>query len=153
MSLAGTYTETPAIFLQPRPLARTPGRLVLLPLLPRPRPVKPLPAEIWSKVLSYVIDDGADCRIGVPEKRARLRTKWELLFVCKPWVVSIVSSYAQQNRRVANGVCDFLLLVYHVFDFANRLIPLECRSSSALFQSPYLLCEHASKVRRSPVLL
>jgi hypothetical protein len=153
MSLAGTYTETPAIFLQPRPLARTPGRFVLLPLLPRPRPVKPLPAEIWSKVLSYVINDGADCRMGVPEKRARLRKKWELLFVCTPWVVSIVSSYAQQNRRVPDGVCDFLLLVYHVFDFANHLIPLECRSSSALFQSPYLLFEHASKVRRSPVLL
>lgn len=66
-----------------------------MPLLPRPRPVKPLPAEVWSKVLSYVIDDGADCRMGVPEKRARLRRKWELLFVCKPWVVSIVSFYAQ----------------------------------------------------------
>lgn len=91
--------------------------------------------------------------MGVPEKRARLREKRELLFVCKPWVVSIVSLYALQNRRVANGVCDFLLLVFHVFDFANCLIPLECRSSSALFQSPYLLCEHASKVRRSPVLL
>lgn len=86
MSLAGTYTETPAIFLQPRPLARTPGRFVLLPLLPRPRPVKPLPEEVWSQVLSYVIDDGADCRMDVPEKRARFRKKWDLLFVCKPWV-------------------------------------------------------------------
>ena len=92
MSLAGTCTEpTPAIFLQPRPLARTPGRFVLLPLLPRPRPVKPLPAEIWSKILSHVIDDGAECRMAVPEKRACLRKKWELLFVCTPWVVSIVS--------------------------------------------------------------
>jgi hypothetical protein len=114
MSLAGIYTETPAIFLQPRPLARTPGRFVLLPLLSRPRPIKPLPEEVWSKVLSYVIDDGADCRLGDPEKRARLRKKWDLLFVCKPWVVSIVSFYAQQNRRVGNGVCDFLLLLYHL---------------------------------------
>jgi hypothetical protein len=86
--------------------------------------------------------------VQVPEKRARLRRKWELLFVCKPWVVSIVSFYA-------NGVCYFLLLVNFTmcFDFANYLIPLECRSSSALFQSPYILCEHAPKVRCSPVLL
>ena len=118
MSLAGICTETPAIFLQPRPLARTPGSFVLLPLLPRPRPVKPLPAEVWSKVLSYVIDDGEDCPMGISEKRAHLRKKWGLLFVCKPWVVSIVSFYARQNRRVANGG-SLLLLVYHwhVFDF------------------------------------
>ena len=102
MSLAGVYTETPAIFLQPRPLARTPGSFVLLPLLPRPRPVKPLPAEVWSKVLSYVIDDGEDCRrMGVPEKRARWRKKWRLLFVCKHWVVSIVSFLPQRRVRFA----------------------------------------------------
>jgi len=119
MSLAGICTETPpAIFLQPRLLSRTPGRFVLLPLLPRPRPVKPLPAEVWSKVLSYVIDDGADSQIGVPEKRARLRKTWGLLFVLKPWVVSIVSFYAQQNRRVA--------------DFANHLF--------LLLELSYFLC-------------
>jgi len=97
MSLAGTYTETPAIFLQPRPLARTPGRFVLLPLLPRPRPVKPLPEEVWSKVLSYVIDDGADC-MGLPEKRACFKKKWELLFVCKPWVVSVIYIYLRPTE-------------------------------------------------------
>jgi hypothetical protein len=97
MSLASIYPETPAIFLRPRPLARTPGSFVLLPLLPGPRPVKPLPAEVWSKVLSYVVHDGEDGRIGSPERHARLRKKWELLFVCKPWVVSIVSFY----------MCDF----------------------------------------------
>ncbi|KAI9446796.1 hypothetical protein H4582DRAFT_1908448 [Lactarius indigo] len=87
MSLAGVYTETPTIFLQPRPLARYPGSFVLLPLLPRPRQVRPLPAEVWSKVLSYVIDDedGWIC-VPVPERRARLRERWRLLFVCKPWV-------------------------------------------------------------------
>ena len=94
MSLSGTYTETPDIFLQPRPLARTPGSFVLLPLLPQPRPVKPLPAELWSKILSYVVDNGEEGRMGAPERRARLRKKWELLFVCKPWVVSI---HVQEN--------------------------------------------------------
>ncbi|KAI0303505.1 hypothetical protein B0F90DRAFT_1667375 [Multifurca ochricompacta] len=86
MSLADLYTESPAIFLRPRPLARSPGSFILLPLLPRPRPVKPLPAEVWSTVLSYVIDDVEEGRLGVPERRALLRDKWRLLFVCKPWV-------------------------------------------------------------------
>ncbi|KAH9967987.1 hypothetical protein BC827DRAFT_461852 [Russula dissimulans] len=85
MSISGTYTESPAVFLRPRPLARTPGSFILLPLLPRPRPVKPLPAEVWSKVLSYVVDDGEDDRMRVPERRALLREKWKLLFVCKSW--------------------------------------------------------------------
>jgi hypothetical protein len=109
MSLvAGTHTETPAILLQPRPLARTPGRFVLLPLLPQPRSVRPLPAEVWSKVLSYVIDDGADGRMGVPEKRARWRKKWELLFVCKPWVVSIISNRIEWRVRFP---CVLTLLI------------------------------------------
>ncbi|KAI0003363.1 hypothetical protein BJV74DRAFT_813412 [Russula compacta] len=86
MSLASTYTETPAIFLRPRPLARTPGSFILLPLLPRPRPVQPLPAEVWSKVLSYVVDDGEEGRMGVGERRTLLREKWQLLFVCRTWV-------------------------------------------------------------------
>ena len=38
--------------------------------------------------------------MGAPERRARLRKKWELLFVCKPWVVSI---HVQENC-----VCDSL---------------------------------------------
>lgn len=91
MSLAGTYTETPAIFLRPRPLARTPGSFILLPLLPRPRPVRPLPAEVWSKVLSYVVDDGEEARMDVGERRILLREKWQLLSVCRTWVVSIVT--------------------------------------------------------------
>jgi hypothetical protein len=106
-------------------------------------------------VLSYVIDDGADCRMSVPEKRSHLRKKWELLFVCKPWEVSIVFIfYAQQNRMVAGMACAISSYSFTMYlTLLNHLIPLECRSSSALFQSSYLLCEHASKVRRSPVLL
>ncbi|KAI0253818.1 hypothetical protein BJV78DRAFT_1274337 [Lactifluus subvellereus] len=86
MGLAGPQTEAPVIFLRPRPLARSPGSFILLPLLPRPRPLKPLPSEVWSKVLSYVIDDGEDGRMGAPERRVLFREKWRLLFVCKPWV-------------------------------------------------------------------
>ena len=90
MSVAGVYTETPTIFLQPRPLARHPGSFVLLPLLPRPRPVKPLPADVWSTVLEYAIDD-EDGQIGIStfERRTRLRERWRLLFVCKFWMVGV----------------------------------------------------------------
>ena len=91
MSVAGTYTETPAVFLRPRPLACAPGSFILLPLLPKPRPAKPLPAEVWSKVLSYVIGDPEDGRVDIPERRALLRKRWKLLFVCKSWLVSRLS--------------------------------------------------------------
>ena len=89
MALTGLHTETSAIFLRPRPLARFSGSFILLPLLPHPRPLKPLPPEVWSKILSYVIDDGEDSRMSVPERRVFFRDKWRLLFVCKFWVVSI----------------------------------------------------------------
>ncbi len=102
MSLAGVYTESPAVFLKPRPLSRHPGSFLLLPLLPRPRPVKPLPAEVWSKVLSYVIDD-EDGRIGVSEKRVRFRERWRLLFICKPWVVSVAFLSIRGSNSVGWG--------------------------------------------------
>ncbi|KAI0259920.1 hypothetical protein BC834DRAFT_973836 [Gloeopeniophorella convolvens] len=86
MSLAATYTEAPAIFLRPRPLARSPGSFILLPLLPQPRPLKPLPAEIWSKVLSYIVHNDEDGRMSVPQQRALWRERWRLLFVCGPWL-------------------------------------------------------------------
>lgn len=101
MSVAGTYTETPAVFLRPRPLARTPGSFILLPLLPQPRPAKSLPAEVWSKVLSYVISDQEDGRVDVPARRALLRNRWELLFVCKSWAVSSLSF--QRAREIEIG--------------------------------------------------
>lgn len=50
-------------------------------------------------------------------------------------------------------VCAILLLVRPVFDLARHLTSLGCRPSAALFQSTYFLREHASKVRRPPVLL
>ncbi|KAF8079026.1 hypothetical protein FPV67DRAFT_92366 [Lyophyllum atratum] len=41
--------------LSPRPYAQFSGKLLLLPLLPSPRPLKPLPSEIWSEIVAYVL--------------------------------------------------------------------------------------------------
>lgn len=47
-----------AILLQPRPYARVSGKLLLLPLLPLKKPVKPLPAELWRQIFAFaVLDD------------------------------------------------------------------------------------------------
>ena len=43
------------IILQPRPFAQVSGRLLLLPLLPHKRPLKPLPSEIWRKIIGEVL--------------------------------------------------------------------------------------------------
>jgi len=128
MSLSCTFTESSTIFLSPRPLARSPGSFILLPLLPRPRPVKPLPAEVWSKVLSYVVHDGEDNPMGVPERHALLREKWKLLFVCKSWAVSTVSFDVQKNRMVVIDQCTLTaaleesLFFHHVFDFYSSYV-------------------------------
>lgn len=46
------------ILLQPRPYARVSGKLLLLPLLPLRKPVKPLPAELWHQIFALaVLDD------------------------------------------------------------------------------------------------
>jgi hypothetical protein len=74
--------------------------------------------------------------MGIPDRRGRLRKKWELLFVCKPWVVSIQSFY----------MCDFSTMFL-------TLLTIGRRPSSTLFQSTYFHREHASKVRCPPILL
>ncbi|KAF5384992.1 hypothetical protein D9615_001181 [Tricholomella constricta] len=44
-----------SILLSPRPYAQFSGKLLLLPLLPSPKPLKPLPTEIWSEIVAYVL--------------------------------------------------------------------------------------------------
>jgi hypothetical protein len=90
----------------------------------------PLPAEVWSNVLSYVINDQEDSRVGVPERRALLRKRWKLLFVCKSWAVSSVplrrakESGGDGWRMRARRPSDFFLSCRHVFDIL--LIVLLC---------------------------
>lgn len=100
------YMQTPSfevettVLLKPRPLARYAGSFVLLPLLPKRPPLKPLPAEIWGTVIRMAIEE-----TNVNEYRAAGRTslwnvhdqerarkgkekahgtfKWGLALVCK----------------------------------------------------------------------
>ena len=73
--------STESILLNPRPYAQVSGRLLLLPLLPHKPALKPLPSEIWWKIIGEVLDCGGQDfwrGNGIPNS-ARLA----LLTVCK----------------------------------------------------------------------
>jgi hypothetical protein len=67
------------ILLRPRPFAKYAGVLLLVPLLPEPKPLKPLPAEIWAEVFSYVME--SECSGDT--------WSWSLIHVCKSFYVSL----------------------------------------------------------------
>ncbi|PCH34033.1 hypothetical protein WOLCODRAFT_135465 [Wolfiporia cocos MD-104 SS10] len=73
--------SAPTMLLSPRPLARTAGRIQLLPLLPyRPEP-KPLPSEVWTKILADVF---AHYDLDASRPRAECDAlKKGLLLICK----------------------------------------------------------------------
>ncbi|KAG2154579.1 hypothetical protein DEU56DRAFT_769257 [Suillus clintonianus] len=72
-----------AVLLYPRPLARYPGRLLLLPLLPHRPPLKPLPSEIWSHIFVQVLfEDGQDAQSHNTHSNV-LRSCSPLMLVCK----------------------------------------------------------------------
>lgn len=73
-----------AVLLYPRPLARSSGRLLLLPLLPHRPPLKPLPSEIWSNIFIQVLfGDDQD-----PQAHNVLRLCSSLMLVCKGFKAS-----------------------------------------------------------------
>ncbi|KZV70735.1 hypothetical protein PENSPDRAFT_743395 [Peniophora sp. CONT] len=87
MSYTRTKYNSQIILLHPRPLAREPGTLLLVPLLPeRPPPVH-LPFELWSRVIFHVLGHDGDAleRLPVAERRKQVRSRWQLLRVCKSW--------------------------------------------------------------------
>ncbi|KAG0702748.1 hypothetical protein DFH29DRAFT_804616 [Suillus ampliporus] len=72
------------VLLYPRPLARFPGRLLLLPLLPHRPPLKPLPSEIWSHIFVQALfeDDDQDTQSHNSHNNV-LRSCSSLMLVCK----------------------------------------------------------------------
>ncbi|KAI1793976.1 hypothetical protein LXA43DRAFT_185371 [Ganoderma leucocontextum] len=54
MSTSTTLLLSETIWLCPRPLARCPGRFPLIPLLPEKPAPKPLPCDIWNRILEHV---------------------------------------------------------------------------------------------------
>ena len=73
------------IFLRPRPYAKFAGTLTLLPLLPQPKPLKPLPSEIWGHIMTLAFARD----VGDPETAS---WSWSVLTVCKAFQVSTPSS-------------------------------------------------------------
>ena len=89
------------ILLQPRRYARFAGLIVLVPLLPQHAPLKPLPAEVWRRILMLAMSmDEEDCldnqgivssshsasefiNISGKGKHVQRWSKWDLALVCK----------------------------------------------------------------------
>ncbi|KAF8808005.1 hypothetical protein BYT27DRAFT_7223754 [Phlegmacium glaucopus] len=65
------------IILRPRPFALYSGSLLLLPLLPHRKPLKPLPAEIWAEILTFALAYNRASREPAPV------WAWSLVAVCK----------------------------------------------------------------------
>jgi len=77
-----------AILLYPRPLARSSGRLLLLPLLPHRPPLKPLPSEIWYSIFMQVLyGDDQNAQSHTTYYNA-LRSCSSLMMVCKGFKAS-----------------------------------------------------------------
>jgi len=72
-------SSTDTVLLRPRPYAKYAGVLLLVPLLPQQKPLKPLPAEIWADIFAYVLASG---------RNEGLSSSWWLAEVCKTFHVS-----------------------------------------------------------------
>src|ERR1700722_3060704 len=78
-----TRSSSEKILLRPRPYAQSAGTLLLLPLLPRKKPLKPLPVEIWSDIFAFAFSRDADDAYKTVGRR-----RLSLLLVCKNLKVS-----------------------------------------------------------------
>lgn len=69
-----TSMGSATVLLHPRPYAQRSGKLLLLPLLPFRKPLKPLPAEVWGEIFAFAVASGG-----------REVTTWalSLLIICK----------------------------------------------------------------------
>ena len=79
------------VLLQPRPLARVPGQLLLLPLLPLQEPSKYLPAELWNDILAHAL---------VHEVAGATSWCWSLLAVSKAFRVSLERLLSDSESRL-----------------------------------------------------
>ncbi|KII93994.1 hypothetical protein PLICRDRAFT_153229 [Plicaturopsis crispa FD-325 SS-3] len=77
--------STSEILLVPRPFAVYSGRLLLLPLLPKRRPLRPLPSEIWSHVFEFILGVDTAARNG-------------LLTVCKSFTDIVLPVFYSRVR-------------------------------------------------------
>jgi len=83
----GTALPPQPVILQPRPLQRNAGSILLVPLLPFRKAATPLPTEIWTKIFSHVYygDDNVDPTPNVRRRAEQYRR--DLLLICKALTV------------------------------------------------------------------
>ncbi|CCL98096.1 uncharacterized protein FIBRA_00090 [Fibroporia radiculosa] len=100
MSLKSTSTGATAILLNPRPLVHASGGFLLLPLLPYRPQLKPLPLEVWTKILAYAYEYYES----EPIRPCFNTLKLGLLLICKDLkVVALPLLYARV--RISSFVC------------------------------------------------
>lgn len=83
----GTSLPPQQVILQPRPLQRNAGSILLVPLLPHRKTATPLPTEIWTKIFLNVYY--GDNHVG-PTPNVRRRTEGyrrDLLLICRALTV------------------------------------------------------------------
>ena len=84
----GTTLPPQPVILQPRPLQRDGGSILLVPLLPYRKTATPLPSEIWTQIFVNVYY--GDDNVGLPTPNFRRRAEQyrrDLLLICKPLTV------------------------------------------------------------------
>lgn len=113
--MASASSET--IFLQPRPYAQRPGKLLLLPLLPFRKPLKALPAEVWGDIFAFAVACGG-----------REVTTWALsyLTICKSLKVSLFLNRSESKYQIPlfvtlKGCCSPSSLLYGYFYLDQQL--------------------------------
>lgn len=84
----GTNLPPQPVILQPRPLQRNAGSILLVPLLPHRKAATPLPTEIWTKIFTSVYYDDDDDTDPTPNVRRRAEQyRRDLLLVCRALTV------------------------------------------------------------------
>ncbi|PPQ64245.1 hypothetical protein CVT24_008648 [Panaeolus cyanescens] len=84
------------VFLKPRPFEKAAGTFLLLPLLPQPRPMKPLPVEVWAQIFAFSLAAKEnDHNDGYPLKSL------DFLIICKSFH-DIVLPLIYETARISN---------------------------------------------------
>jgi len=93
------------VILQPRPLQRNAGSILLVPLLPYRKAPTPLPTEIWTKIFVnvYYGDDNVDPTPNVRRRAERYRR--DLLLICNALTVRL-NDYLTSFRLFVDGLLN-----------------------------------------------
>lgn len=96
-SLSADSRQAGAIYLNPA--RRSGARLVLLPLLPPPKPKVDLPSELWRRCISYAMDLSSEKATASSQTFSRLlNSRRNLLLVSKLFKVRFSSRYRVTPR-------------------------------------------------------